>query len=163
MQQCTTHPPLYTNHYTSNPAYGVGPHITVRKLYDPRISNIPNIPIQHQQYLPESVLNGDTAAPVTTEWLLRDHINSLKGFISYYATVGSANGGAELQEVAVRLNNSILPLLNFNVRERREGREGKGKHYGEREKMLNRSVLQCLYMYCKTVIVNNWNIFFILL
>ena len=91
--------------FTSSVNYGVAPHIVIPKPYK-----------SYQPYFyPENTkyLNG-TYAPVSTEWIIKDHINSLNGFISYFSSSQMAGNDVK---AAVKELETVLPLLNdFEVR-----------------------------------------------
>ena len=113
-QNCI-HPTVDTNQYISDPVYNVDPHVTVRYLYEPRIHYLSQPGLFYQQELPENILSNSVSTPVNTAWLLRDHINSLRGFIDYFVPPKSVQGGEQVALAALALNSTILPELDFQV------------------------------------------------
>ena len=70
----------------------------------------------YQQELPENIKSNSVSTPVNTAWLLRDHINSLRGFIDYFVPAKLVQGGDQVELAALALNSTILPELDFQVR-----------------------------------------------
>ena len=114
LQNCNN--PLWnTREYSSTVSYEVDTHITIRRLYDPRI-NQDRAPANSRQYLPEDILDEEgQSAPVNTQWILKDHINSLRGFIDYYTPARHIAGGDKLAAIAKKLSSIISNYTNFQV------------------------------------------------
>ena len=91
--------------YTPTPLYNVAPHIRIQHQYK-----------SYQAYrFPENTVDLDgNSVPVTTEWILRDYVDSLKGFVEYFTA--SALSGSQLDKAVWELNATVLSLASsFSV------------------------------------------------
>lgn len=108
--------PLWdSGEFSSTVKYNVDTHVTIRNFYDPRTVDLEHVPVHHRQYLPEDLTSNGVSTPLNTQWILKDHINSLKGFVDYYTPPKNITGGDKLAAIAEAVNFILSTYVNFQV------------------------------------------------
>ena len=91
------------------PKYNVAPHLFVPKIYhnDDDDNSFPdNLRDEHGELV-----------NITTEWIIKDQINSIEAFLEYFTPTSNTPEGLKIAEVVRLLNESIIPNLKFQVRQ----------------------------------------------